>query len=209
MASPAESIPQRRAHAMAMTAESIPRPFEWTVELLQTLPDDGNRYELVNGELLVSPAPSMVHQRAALALAFRLRDYAGGLGLEVFVAPTAIRYSEKTEVQPDVLVIVRPKTILGMKYGEGRDMVLAIEVLSPYSRRADRVIKREEFQRRGLRDYWIVDLDECHLEHWLPGSDEPLIRTDRIEWQPAPESAPLVIDLPAYFASVLRDGAEE
>lgn len=78
---------------------------EWTVEMVHELPDDGNRYEVIDGELLVSPAPSYQHQRAVLRLMDILHPYVKSLGQEVLIARAAVTFSRHREVQPDLFVL--------------------------------------------------------------------------------------------------------
>ena len=80
---------------------------EWTAEMLNDLPDDGCRYEVIDGELFVTPAPSVVHQRAASRLFLLIAPYAIPLDLDPLFAPTAVRFSQRREVQPDLLVVPR------------------------------------------------------------------------------------------------------
>jgi Uma2 family endonuclease len=78
-------------------------------------------------------------------------------------------------------------------------------VLSPTTARADRTIKRLLFQRTGVPEYWIVDLDTRLVERWRPGDARPEVLTERLRWQPEPGTDPLEIDLSAFFAQVLGD----
>ena len=80
----------------------------WTVEMLHELPDDGNRYEILKGALLVSPAPSWLHQRAVGELHYLLKAHAAGLELQVLMAPAAVSWDPQTELQPDLLVVPSP-----------------------------------------------------------------------------------------------------
>ena len=79
-----------------------------------------------------------------------------------------------------------------------------MEVLSPSTARADRTVKRRLFQRTGVPEYWIVDLDARVVERWRPGDDRPEVLTDSLHWQPAAAAEPLRIDLPAFFMQVLE-----
>jgi Uma2 family endonuclease len=113
-----------------MTAMAVmPRESrDWTVADLELLPDDGLQYELLDGVLLVSPAPVPVHQRAIVRLAVVLDAACPPRGMEVFVAPLDWQPDLRTSLQPDVLVArdedVEPKNIR-------RPLLLAVEVLSP------------------------------------------------------------------------------
>lgn len=84
-----------------------------------------------------------------------------------------------------------------------RELLLAVEVLSPSSSRHDRVRKRPLYQRH-LPDYWIVDLDARLIERWRPGDDRPELLTEALSWHPTGAVTPFTLDIPAYFASVLE-----
>ncbi len=128
--------------------------YEWTVDDLDRLPDDGLRYELLDGTLLVSPAPTRLHQRAVKRV-FSALDGACPPEFEVFFAPLDWRPDLRTSLQPDALVV------------SGRDlndevagsMILAVKVLSRSTRRKDAVYKRSKYEDEGVPSYWIVDPD--------------------------------------------------
>ncbi|MBV9141066.1 MAG: Uma2 family endonuclease [Pseudonocardiales bacterium] len=132
---------------------------EFTVEDLERMPEDGRRYELLDGVLLVSPAPGVWHQEVVLALAIRLRD-ACPPGLHVVIAPFEWRSSRRTALQPDVLV-ARHADLLAVEGGKflGAPPVLAVEVLSPSTRRIDRLSKLSAYEEAGVASYWLVDPD--------------------------------------------------
>jgi Uma2 family endonuclease len=130
-----------------------------TVADLEAMPDDGNRYELIDGWLLVSPAPATNHRVIATALAAELYN-ARPPGLVVFSAPYGVQVSMKTEVQPDVLVARRDD--LTEKYLPVAPL-LAVEVPSPNTSGTDLLGKRNTYQRMGTPSYWIIDPDEPRL----------------------------------------------
>ena len=111
---------------------------EWTVDMVHALPDDGNRYEVIEGELLVSPSPAWLHQRAVGGLYVLLLDYARRAGLDVLVAPAAVTWSPRTEVQPDVLVVPLVEGRMPSRFEDVGVLTLAVEVLSPSTMRVDR-----------------------------------------------------------------------
>ena len=84
-------------------------------------------------------------------------------------------------------------------------LLLAVEILSPSSARADRIVKRRLYLAHDIAEYWIVDLDARFIERWRPGDERPEILTERIEWCVSPDSPPLVIELQSFFAEVLED----
>ncbi|MGH3826987.1 MAG: Uma2 family endonuclease [Pseudonocardiaceae bacterium] len=132
---------------------------EFTVEDLERLPDDGLRYELLDGMLLVSPAPGVWHQEVALELAIRLRAVCPP-ELHVVIAPFEWRSSRRTALQPDVLV-ARRGDLLAVEGGKylGKPPVLAVEVLSLSTRRIDRLSKLSAYEEVGVTSYWLVDPD--------------------------------------------------
>ncbi|MCI0686403.1 MAG: Uma2 family endonuclease [Sporichthyaceae bacterium] len=138
-----------------MTAPALPpdygRPF--TVADLEDFPDDGHRYELLDGNLIVTPAPAWSHQEVALSLAVLLRQ-ACPADLRVVIAPFAVQLADDTELQPDVLVAryddLTPKNLPTAP-------VLAIEVASPSTRLIDRNLKLAAFERFGAASFWLVD----------------------------------------------------
>jgi len=174
----------------------------WTAEEVRNIPDDGNRYEVVDGELLVSPSPRGRHQQAVLQIALRLSEYLKGKRLaQVTIAPWDVEFDFESMVQPDVLVYRGLRT----EWHEvGQDVLLAVEILSRSTARADRTIKRSKYQRVGVPEYWIVDVDGQVVERWRPSDDRPEILDERIEWQPAPQHTPMAIDLPALFRGIVE-----
>lgn len=178
----------------------------WTVDEVRALPDDGNRYEVIDGELLVTPAPAWSHQRLVSDLHVLLATYAKLHALaDVLVAPADVVYGHRTLVEPDIFAVPlvagrRPRT-----WEEAGRLLLAVEVLSPSTARADRIRKRALYQREGVPEYWIVDDASRLIERWRPGDDRPEILVESIAWQPDAARPPLVIDLPDVFAAALPD----
>ena len=127
---------------------------EWTVHDLDLLPDDGLRYELLDGTLLVSPAPTRRHQRAAFNLGALLHQVCP-IAMEVSFAPLDWRPDERTSLQPDILVMNNRD----LKADVAESMVLAVEVMSPSSRRKDAVYKRSKYEDSTVAHYWIIDPD--------------------------------------------------
>lgn len=177
----------------------------WTAEMVRALPDDGNRYECVDGELFVTPAPRLLHQRAILDLIRILDQYVRTHRVgELLFSPADIEFDPKTLVQPDLFVAPFVEGRRPRNWPEIHDLFLAVEVLSPSTARADRQVKRRKYQRQGVPEYWIVDLDGRVVERWRPGDERPEVLEDRLVWRPA-AATPLEIDLTAFFAAVLDD----
>lgn len=193
------SVPFRRAYRMGMP-NTLRR---WTRDEVHALPDDGNRYELLEGELLVSPAPRGSHQRAVLALYRLVEPYVREHRLGyTCLAPADLDFGTGEALQPDLFVVRLKDGREPVEWSEFGIPFLIAEVLSPSTARYDRTLKRGFFQRRDVADYWIVDTDARLVEHWRPGDERPGILDVRLDWQPNPGIPPLVVDLPAYFRVV-------
>jgi Uma2 family endonuclease len=177
---------------------------QWTVDDLQDLPDDGNRYEVIDGALFVTPAPSWKHQEAAAEIYAILRSYLRRERVgHAYIAPADVIFSSKTAVQPDVFVVPLVDGRRPESFEEVGRLLVTIEVLSPNTARADRVAKRTLFREEGVAEYWIVDLDSRTIERSTPDEPRPEIGVERLEWTPDGAAESLVIDLPGYFATVL------
>lgn len=172
--------------------------------MVRALPDDGKRYEVVDGELFVTPAPSGRHQRAVIGIAARLWAYLQGSALgEALTSPADISFSEDRLVQPDVFVApLGPDGRKARQWSEIRGLLLAVEVLSPSTARADRQVKRRLYQEERVGEYWIVDLDARVVERWRAGDDRPEIVAGTLTWRPDPSAAPFELDLHLFFAEV-------
>jgi Uma2 family endonuclease len=160
-------------------------------------------YEVIRGELFVTPAPGTRHQRAVLELAVTLRDYVDRHGLgETIVGPFEVEFGEDTAVQPDVLVVLQDRA---QQLTDQRLMgppSLAIEVIS-YSR-TDRLQKRELYLHEGVEEYWVLDPGQRRVERWQPGASEAEIVTGSLRWAPRAEVVPLHLDLAELFRKVCR-----
>jgi Uma2 family endonuclease len=142
-----------------MAAEAIAPPLRrpsagidgWTVDDLAAFPDDGLRYEIVDGVLLVSPSPTWPHQRALRELTDLLRA-ACPPHLEVFFAPLDWQPAANRSFQPDLMVVPR------LSYADPTPRpVLVVEILSPSTARIDRTLKFSAYADAGVPQYWIVD----------------------------------------------------
>src|SRR5262249_25516251 len=154
----------------------------WTVDDLDDLPDDGQRYEVIDGELFVTPAPALDHQAAVGTLH---RILAGYLERErigyAFVALADVTFSPARAVQPDVFVVPLVNGRRPRKFADVKRLLLAVEVLSPSTARADRVVKRAMFRDEGVAEFWIVDLDSRTFERSVPDDPRVEVLDERIE----------------------------
>jgi Uma2 family endonuclease len=134
----------------------MPHAHDWTIDDLEHLPDDGLQYELLDGVLLVTPAPVVGHQRFAGGVFRLLDDACPDERFEVFFAPLGWQPDRHTSLQPDVLVIGSDQ--VGVK-AITEPLALAVEVLSPSARRKDMILKRSKYEDAGVASYWLVDPD--------------------------------------------------
>lgn len=174
----------------------------WTADEVRAIPDDTRRYEVIDGELLVTPAPRLEHQRVLGGLYTALRSYlhAHPLGEAIF-SPADVAYGERTMVQPDLFVAP-----LGARdWSDLGGLLLVIEVLSRGTARRDRFTKRRLYQREGVPEYWIVDLDARAIERWTPGDERPEILDTRITWHPAGAQEAMHIELDSIFRRIKGD----
>lgn len=181
---------------------------DWTADMAIALPYDGNRYEVLDGELVVRPAPSWVHQTAVEELYVLLRAYvrAHWLGW-VKLSPADIVLSPKRLVQPDVFVVPREDSGTPSAWSDVRSLLLASEVLSPRTAYNDRHRKRRMYQEFGVPEYWIVDVEARHVERWRREDSAPEIVREALLWAPSAGVPPLSIDLPSFFATVHDDAS--
>ena len=138
-------LPPRRLGPYRMHMPMLKR--HWTVDDLADLPDDGQRYEIIDGELFVTPSPSLRHQEAIGELYLLLRAYLSRERVgHAFFAPADVIFSPIRAVQPDLLVLPLINGRRPDQFGYVGRLLLAIEVLSPSTARADRVAKRTMFR---------------------------------------------------------------
>lgn len=143
----------------------VPRRGDWTYETYAALPDDGLRYEIVQGVLAMAPAPEPGHQGISMALSAYLYGRIDGKKRgRTFASPIDVELSRHNVFQPDVLVIlnehldrVQKKRIVGAP-----DLV--VEIISPSSVVADCIVKRDAYKRAGVPEYWLVDPQQKTIE---------------------------------------------
>jgi Uma2 family endonuclease len=185
-------------------------PRRWSAaavrQLIADSPRSVPRYELVDGELLVTPSPAPRHQMAVKLLLVALSEYCDRTSVgEALSSPSDIELEPEDIRQPDVYVLPRDewRRIRDAGFPAHR-LLLAVEVLSPSSARFDRVVKRAKYQGAGC-EYWIVDLDARIVERWTPGDMRPDILSARLTWMPGGAETAFELDLVALFARLSAD----
>jgi Uma2 family endonuclease len=139
-----------------------------TWDHVQQLPDDGNRYEAIAGDLYVTPAPSVRHQEIALRLVLELvRNLVDPGRGHVWFAPIGVRFPETGEgVQPDIVFVSNERRgiVASDEIRGAPDLV--VEILSPTTERRDTGLKRVLYERHGVAEYWIVDPEAGAVDVW-------------------------------------------
>jgi Uma2 family endonuclease len=195
-------LPTAAAEPTFMGMPDTLTPVYWTADMARRLPEDGNRYEVVYGELLVTPAPRLWHQqlvgRLHVALAKYLEIHRAGV---VFTSPADISWGQDVMVQPDVFVVPleQAKTL---EWSAIRDLLLVAEVLSPSTPRHDRFTKRRRYQEARVPLYWIVDGEARQVEVWTPEDVFPRIERDRLIWRLEGAGARFTLSLQELFRAI-------
>jgi Uma2 family endonuclease len=196
--------------AEQIMAMPVHAPRRWTAAAVRQLIADSSlrtpRYELVDGELLVTPSPAPSHQMAVTLMLIALTEYCdrtrAGRALH---SPSDIELEPEDIRQPDVYVLPRDEWRRIRDAGfPAHQLLLAVEVVSPSSARFDRVVKRDKYQRFGC-EYWIVDADARVVERWSPGDTRPEIVTGRIVWHALGAADAFELDLERFFDRVWSD----
>ena len=169
----------------------------WTLEELHSLPEDGNRYELIDGELFVTPPPTDEHETIAARLSRILDPYVARNGLGFVYRPRAVVRTAGSEVEPD-LMVRQPQNDRRAKWDDAPIPVLVVEISSPYTRRRDHVQKRDHYMKVGVPEYWIVDPEEQAIAQIRPGEPD-LVNATQIVWSPEGASEPLYVDVMEVF----------
>ena len=172
----------------------------YTVDDLDGFPRDGNRYELLDGVLLVTPAPSMSHQLVASRLQLRLSMAVMLPGMANVVGPGAVVLLPKTQLEPDILVF--PAGVrAGAHWREIHEHWLAVEVLSPSSRVYDREFKRDAYLAMGVRQVWLVDPWDRSVEVCRGAGDSETVR-DALRWRVPGTDTLVSIELEEIFTGL-------
>ncbi len=178
-------------------------PAYYTADMVRAMPDDGNIYEVVHGELLVTPAPRLWHEEVAGRLFETVRAYLRQhpVGLAIGSRSDLSWGLRDVLVSPDLFVVPLDEA-RRLHWLTLRTVLLAAEVLSPSSIRADRFTKRRLYQERGVPAYWVIDPEERFAEIWRPDDDFPRIERRALSWAPVEASAPFTLVLAELFRPI-------
>jgi len=165
----------------------------WTLDELHRLPDDGNKYELVCGELFVTPPPSVTHETILVRLSRLLEPFVAKHQLGFIFHPRAVVRAEGSEVEPDLMV--RAATPTGRDWQDLAVPILVVEVLSGSTRRRDLGSKREFYLDIGVAEYWIVDPRTKTIRVVRSGAADE-VKSDEVGWYPSGAADALTVRVP-------------
>lgn len=171
----------------------------WTRDDLERFPNDGNRYEVLDGELLVTPQATLRHQLIAAHLFAALYSYCAEHRIGVALSPARVRWAE-SELQPDVEAILGYLGDTNETWDSAPLPSIVVEILSPSgaSRWRDLDVKKDAYLRLGIGTYWVVDPEERCAHVWEGTADESIV-SDRLLWRPHAAIAPFEITIEALL----------
>lgn len=173
----------------------------WMPADLEQFPEgDGCKYECIDGELLVTPAPRFDHGHALQCLALAV-SAAIGSPKRVFYGVLDLRPERDAVVEPDLIVFREPMS-RRVRLDDMTGVSVLVEVLSPSTAKRDRGIKRRFYQRARIAEYWIVDLESRLVERWRPDDARPEVLHNVLTWVDSATDAPCQVDLAAFFDEV-------
>ena len=175
--------------------------YVWTYDEYARLPDDGNRYEVIDGEVLVTPAPSTTHQHILATLIIALRGYVERERLGVVLPDVDLLFVEGQFLRPDLLFVPNAArdgiTSRGVEKAPG----LVVEILSPSSGSIDRVKKPRRYRDFGVPEYSVVDPEEQVVWVWrfAAGASDAERVEGRVTWRPEGAATELVLTTEELF----------
>jgi Uma2 family endonuclease len=193
----AELLPSAPSADIEAMPLSIPR---YTLDDLESFPNDGQRYELLAGVLLVTPAPVPAHQVVATRITIALGGAVQGVEGVHVACPGAVYAPPDTGLEPNVLVFGAPAG-LPKSWREVREWWLAVEVFSPSSRIYDRDFRRDAYLTLGVREVWLVDLEARRVFVSTPAAREVPV-TELLPWHRPEPGVARDIDLGEVFRGV-------
>ena len=171
----------------------------WTLDELHALPEDGNKYEVIRGQLCVTPTPTPTHETIKSRMIHTLVPYVKSEGLGLVYVPRAVVQFEDSEVEPDLMVRQAHEGD-STTWASAPIPSLVVEVFSPSTKRRDQNQKRDLYLDAGVGEYWMVDPERRAVIVIARGQANRVV-TDEMSWHPAGALAPLVFPVADVFES--------
>ena len=180
------------------------RRYDWDYSDYARFPDDGNRYEVIDGEVLVTPSPSPGHQKVMGRLYRAIDDYVTKHGLGEVIPDVDLLFQSGQFLRPDLLVVPESSRAGIKRRGIEVAPMLVVEILSPTSSGIDLVKKPARYGDFGIPEYWVLDPEDKSAWIWRFAEKPRTAEQVRgsLEWHPAGASEPLVIDLEQVLAPI-------
>ena len=169
----------------------------WTIEEMYALPEDGLKYEVVRGELFVSPAPTRRHEDVCARLSLILSRYVDQEQLGLVYHPRAVLRFEGSEVEPD-LMVRDEDTSDNEDWALAPTPLLIVEVFSPSTKNRDKKQKRDLYMDAGVAEYWMVDPHENEITVIRKGQPNLTLKHE-MTWQPNGAAQPLAFAMEKLF----------
>ena len=180
----------------------------WTYDEYARLPDDGKRYEVIAGDIYMSPSPRPQHQRALSRLNTALDSFSEEHGVgQVYPGPIDLLLADTDYLVPDLAFVLNERTGIVSNRGIEGAPDLVVEIISPSSVLRDRGLKRERYAQFGVPLYWVVDIELRHVEVYRlaenPNGPAEIV-SDRLVWQPVPGGPSLTLSVPHIVGAADR-----
>ncbi|HLM68114.1 MAG TPA: Uma2 family endonuclease [Longimicrobium sp.] len=176
----------------------------WSYAEFARLPDDGNRYEIIAGELCVTPSPRPLHQEMVSRLVELLGPFIRKHRMgRLYPGPIDVLFDEGDYLIPDLVFVRREKAATVTDRGVESPPDLVIEIISPSTALRDRGVKRARYAQFGVPEYWVVDAQLGRLEIYRPVNDVPdVVAAGSFVWGPAAGGPELSIDVDELFSDL-------
>ena len=170
---------------------------QWTLAEVHSLPDDGNKYELVRGELFVTPPPTYTHESIGARLAVLVVPYVAREKLGLAFQGHAVMRHDGSEVGPDLMVRAEHRGATA-DWDNAPVPILIVEIASPSTRRRDREQKRELYLEAGVAEYWMIDPERRSVTVVRRGEAD-VVATRELSWHPTGAGDALIIPVKQLF----------
>jgi Putative restriction endonuclease len=194
-------------HRERTVTTPLPHRGQWTADVLSRLPEDKHLCEVIDGELHVIYKNEYSHSLALWSLAMIVAPFAWGVNFDFILGPKPFRFSDRSQVQPDVMVLPRWRNHPSHFSAEATGPELIVEVPTPYTREVDRGVKQRLYAASDVFAYWVIDYLRREVVVCGANDRRPRSQTTTRRWQPRRSDRELTIDMVAYFDAIPEVGS--